>query len=351
MKQITVAIVGCGARGMETYAKCLEKLGDQVKIIAAADINAEALRRMQEKYALPVQMCFSSAEEILRQPRLADAMLICTPDRLHYEQALRALRLDYHLLLEKPISSSAHECKELARVAIERKRHVIVCHVLRYTVFYQKVKEIIDSGVLGDVVSIQAIEQVGYWHQAHSFVRGNWRDATRSTPMILQKCCHDMDIFLWLTGKHGKRVSSFGSLRHFKAENAPEGVPMRCTDGCPVKDTCPYNAERFYLQRLKEAEFDWPVNVVISEPSEELLLKALREGPYGCCVYHCDNDVVDHQVVNVEFEDGLTLNFTMCAFTAHGGRTLRVMGTHGELTGDMKKNIINVMPFVGKETE
>ncbi|MEG0126281.1 MAG: Gfo/Idh/MocA family oxidoreductase, partial [Clostridia bacterium] len=238
-----------------------------------------------------------------------------------------------------------------AQLALERHLHVVVCHVLRYTPFYQKIKELMDAGTVGEVVSLQAIEQVGYWHQAHSFVRGNWRSTAESSPMILQKCCHDMDILLWLTGKHCRRVSSFGSLRHFTKEQAPAGAPMRCTDGCPAAEACVYNAERFYMDRVRKGETDWPVNVVAFEPNEENVMKALKEGPYGRCVYHCDNDAVDHQVVNLELEDGATVNFTMCAFVAHGGRTLRVMGTRGELYCDMKKETVRVMPFGQEDTE
>ncbi|MEG0271557.1 MAG: Gfo/Idh/MocA family oxidoreductase, partial [Clostridia bacterium] len=176
-------------------------------------------------------------------------------------------------------------------------------------------------------------------------------NTAQSSPMILQKCCHDMDILLWLTGKHCRKVSSFGSLRHFTKEQAPAGAPMRCTDGCPAAETCVYNAEKFYMDRVRKGEIDWPVNVVAFDPNEENVMKALKEGPYGRCVYHCDNDVVDHQVVNLELEDGATVNFTMCAFVAHGGRTLRVMGTRGELYCDMKKETVRVMPFGQEDTE
>ena len=198
---------------------------------------------------------------------------------------------------------------------------------------------------MGEIQSVQAIERVGYWHQAHSFVRGNWGNAGKSSPMILQKCCHDMDILLWLTGKHCLRVSSFGALSHFNAEHAPAGAPLRCTDGCPAGDTCPYNAERYYMGKLRAGQLGWPLNVVASCPDENSVMAALREGPYGRCVYHCDNDVVDHQVVNLELEGGLTVNFTMSAFTAHGGREIRVMGTRGEIFGDLSGNLLRVMRF------
>ena len=349
MERITVAIAGCGARGMDTYADKLASLPDRAQIVAAADVNPEKLELMRRRYGLTEAQCFASAEEMLAQPKLADVMFICTPDRCHYAEAKEALRKGYHLLLEKPISPVEAECRELKALATEKRLQVVVCHVLRYTPFYRKIKEIVDSGILGEVESVQANEQVRYWHQAHSFVRGNWRNSELSSCMILQKCCHDMDILLWLTGKHLKKVSSFGSLRHFRAENAPVGSPERCIEGCPAQDECPYDAVRFYLNRYETRGDSWPVNVVAPDPTEGKLLKALREGPYGRCVYKCDNDVVDHQVVLMELEDGLTVDFTMCAFTAHGGRQIRIMGTRGELVGDMEAETIRVMPFIGEE--
>ena len=350
MKQITVAVAGCGSRGQDTYAHCQERFPDRMRIVAAADIRPEKLEQMKAAFHLTPEQCYSTAEEMLKKPRLADVMLICTPDRQHYAQAMAALKLDYHLLLEKPIAPTAQECRDIERLALERNRQVVVCHVLRYTVFYQRLKELLEAGSIGELVSIQAIEKVCYWHQAHSFVRGNWRNAGLSTPMILQKCCHDMDILLWLAGRRCQRVSSFGSLRHFTRANAPKGAPDRCTDGCPAEEKCPYSAPRFYLGRVEKQELDWPVNILTASPSRESVLEALQTGPYGRCVYSCDNDVVDHQVVNLELEGGLTVNFTMCAFTAHGGRTIRLMGTHGEIVGDMEENTIRVMPFVGEET-
>ncbi len=346
--RLTVAVAGCGSRGQDTYAKLLARMPDRVRVVAAADIDPEKLAGMRRLCGLTEAQCYTSAEEMLTAPRLADLMLICTPDRCHYSQAKAALEKDYHLLLEKPIAPETAQCRELAELAQARGRQVVVCHVLRYTPFYQKIKQLIDSGAVGEVMALQGIEQVCYWHQAHSFVRGNWRSAESSSCMILQKCCHDMDILLWLTGKHCLRVSSFGHLTHFRPEQAPAGAAARCLD-CAVGD-CPYNAVRFYLDRLRKSGDDWPVNVVAFEPTEEKVLAALREGDYGRCVYRCDNDVVDHQVVTLELEGGVTVDYAMCAFTAHGGRTLRVMGTRGEIYADMKANVIRMMRF-GQEDE
>lgn len=350
-KPITIAVAGCGSRGLEAYASKALKYSDRMKIVAVSDTNPGRLARAKKMFGLNDDQCYDSAEAMLAKGRLAEVLFLCTPDRDHYKEAMTALALDYHLLLEKPISMYANECRDIERLALERRRQVVVCHVLRYTVFYQKLKEIIDSGAIGDVVSVQAIEAVGHWHQAHSFIRGNWRNAGLSSPMILQKCCHDMDILLWLTGKHCKRVSSFGSLKHFNAEHAPEGAPARCTDGCPAANTCPYNAVRFYMGRAERGWLGWPVNVLDPNPTVETIGKALREGPYGRCVYRCDNDVVDHQVVNLDLEDGVTVSFTMCGHTNYNNREIRIMGTRGEIRGDMEKKALEVLKFCGEQDQ
>ncbi len=348
-RPLTVAVAGCGSRGQNTYSKLLTAMPEKAVVVAAADIDPDKLAGMRRLTGIPESACFSSAEEMLRQPRLADVMLICTPDRCHYTQAKAALTLGYDLLLEKPIATAADECEELRDLALRLGRKAAVCHVLRYTPFYRKIKQLIDGGAIGEVVSVQAIEQVRYWHQAHSFVRGNWRNKGESSCMILQKCCHDMDILLWLTGRHCRRVSSFGELTLFKPERAPQGSGERCTD-CRAAESCPYNAVRFYLDSFRRSGNSWPQNAVVFEPTEEKLLHALKTGPYGRCVYHCDNDVVDHQTVNLDLEGGLTVSFLMTAFTAHGGRVLRAGGTLGEIIGDSDANTIRVMRY-GQEDE
>ena len=349
MKPITVAIAGCGSRGLDTYAACQSRFPEKMKVVAAADIRPEKLEQIKAVCGLTDEQCYGSAEEMLRAGKLADVMMICTQDRQHFAHATAALNLGYHLLLEKPFAVTAQDCKAIVRMAQERGLHVIVCHVLRYTVFYQKLKQLIDAGRVGEVVSVQASEQVGYWHQAHSFVRGNWGIEEKSAPMLLAKCCHDMDILLWLTGKRCRRVSSFGSLRHFRPEFAPEGAAQRCTDGCPAADTCPYNAERFYLGKVREGDTGWPVNILTTQHDEAGVLQALQSGPYGRCVYRCGADVVDHQVVNLLLEDGVTVSFSMCGFSKYNQRDIRIMGTHGEIVGDLGANIIRVLPFVGEE--
>lgn len=357
MKKITIAIAGLGSRGLETYARCLEKYPDRAELVAIADIRPDRVQVAAERYHIPAHMCFDSVETLLKQPKMADVLFICTPDDVHYRPAMDALNLGYHLLLEKPAARTVEECRDIAELAESKGLHVVVCHVLRYTVFYQTIRELLKSGRIGDVMTVEAIERVAYWHQAHSFVRGNWHVASQTTPMILAKCCHDMDMILWLTDKACQRVSSFGHLTHFTAANAPAGAAQRCTDGCPHADTCPYNAEKYYLGMFRKNGDSWPVNVVAPEPTEEKILAALRAGEnaYGCdygrCVYRMNNDVVDHQVVTMQLADDVTVSFTMTAFTATGGRCIRLMGTMGEIYADMERNVIRVQKYgqVGAE--
>ena len=351
MSKITVAIAGLGSRGLQTYAKCLEKFADRAEIVAVADIRPDRVAVAAEKYNIPADKCFDSVESMLQQPKLADLLLICTPDDVHYQPAMDGLKRGYHLLLEKPAARSVKECRDIAQLAEEKGLNVVVCHVLRYTVFYQKIKELIDAGRVGDIMNVEAIERVGYWHQAHSFVRGNWHVAADTTPMILAKCCHDMDMILWLTGKKCEKVTSFGHLSHYNAANKPEGAPERCADGCPHADTCLYNAERYYLDCFKRGGNSWPVNVVAPEPTEEKIIEALKVKDYGRCVYQMNNDVVDHQVMNLLLEDDVTVAFTITAFSDKGGRCMRVMGTKAEIFADMEKDIIQIMPFGGEMEE
>ena len=348
-KIITVAVAGLGSRG-NAYSSVLKTFEDRAKIVACADILPDRVERFGDNYSVSCDMRFSSAEEMLEKGRLADVVIIATPDRRHYAQAMAALDAGYHVLLEKPVSPVLSECFEIAKKAAERERRVIVCHVLRYTAFYRRLKELVDSGDIGDIVSIKADEKVVFWHQAHSFVRGNWSNCGKSSPMILQKCCHDMDIFHWLVGKRCEAVSSFGSLTHFTPENAPEGAPERCTEECPAYTSCPYSIESCYLEPARGGNFGWPIDVVSQVPSLDALEENLRHGPYGRCVYHCDNDVVDHQVVNLLFEGGATLSFTMCAFTSgtSWGRGTYIMGTKGEIIADTGTDKITVNVFRGK---
>ena len=331
MKPITAVVLGAGSRGA-TYAGYAKEFPEDLQVVAVAEPRADRRDLLADALDIPEDGRFASWQELLARPRMADCAFVCTLDDDHTEPAIKAMELGYHVLLEKPMSNSEDECRRITEAAERTGRVLAVCHVLRYTPFYMTLKDLIDRGEIGQVTAVNQIENVGYWHQAHSFVRGNWRNTAETSPMLLQKSCHDMDILLWLVGRDCQRVQSFGSLRHFTPENAPEGAPARCTDGCPHADTCPYYAPRLYMDMSRTG---WPVDVITTDLSEAGRRRALEEGPYGRCVYHCDNDVVDRQVVNLEFEGGAVATFTMTAFSADFSRQLKIFGTTGQITADM----------------
>ena len=331
MKPVTAVVLGAGSRG-STYAGYAKEHPEELKIIAIAEPRRERLDALAEDVGVPEAYRFETWEALLAQPKLADCAFICTLDDDHTAPALKAMELGYHLLLEKPMSNREDECRLIAETARKTGRTLAVCHVLRYTPFYMTLKALIDNGKVGQVTTINQIENVGYWHQAHSFVRGNWRNTEETSPMLLQKSCHDMDIILWLMGNNCTRVQSFGSLVHFTPRNAPAGATRRCLDGCPHVDTCPYSAPKLYLDMNRTG---WPVDVITTDLSEAGRRKALEEGPYGRCVYYCDNDVVDRQVVNLEFENGGVATFTMTGLTADFFRELKIFGTEGQIRANM----------------
>jgi len=351
-KPCTVAIAGLGDRGYNTYAQYAARAPEEMRIAAVADVRPDRVRLAAEQFHLDQAQCFPSAEALLEQPQLADALFVCTQDGQHMAHAVAGMEKGYDILLEKPIAPTVEQCRAIEEAAARTGRKVVVCHVLRYTPFYNKLKELLDGGAIGELVTIQHQENVGYWHQAHSFVRGNWRRTDETSFMLLAKCCHDLDLLLWLAGKPCRKVSSFGGLYLFKEENAPQGAAARCMDGCRAKADCPYDAEKIYLTNAKTGvlagKTGWPCEVLSNAPTEASIREALKTGPYGRCVYHCDNDVVDHQVVDLELEGGVTAQLTMTAFTERTGRDTRLMGTRGEIFAALQENTITVRPF-GKE--
>ena len=343
MEPVTAVVLGAGARG-RVYADYAKAHPEEIRIVAVAEPKADRLARFARDYGVPEAACYTDWAELLAQPRLADAALICTMDHLHYAPCMEAIRQGYQILLEKPMSPSAAECAAMQRAAEEKGVVLAVCHVLRYTPFFSKIKQLIDGGAVGEVQVIEQTEHVCYWHQAHSFVRGNWRRKDESAPMILAKCCHDLDLLSWMAGAACRSLSSYGGLAHFTAEHAPAGAPARCLDGCPASESCPYYAPKLYLTE----NTDWPTDTISVDMSLEARTEALRTGPYGRCVYHCDNDVVDHQVVAMEFENGIAATLTMTAFTPRLTRTVRVMGTKGMIEGDLEQCTVTLQPFGGE---
>jgi predicted dehydrogenase len=325
---IEAAIIGAGNRGYYAYGPYALQHPDEIRFTAVVEPHDERRHRFAEAHAIPQERQFRTWEELYAQGQIAQALLNCTLDRMHLDSTLPALELGYDVLLEKPMANTLAGNVRLVQTAEQRGRLLMICHVLRYTAFFSTLHEVIASGRLGDVITVEHRENVVYWHMAHSFVRGNWRNSQIESPMILAKCCHDMDILFWNLGPV-TRLNSFGSLVHYRPENAPPGAPERCTDGCPVADDCPWYAPRLYLQEYT----GWPTSVISEDTSLEARRQALETGPYGRCVYHCDNDVVDHQTVNMEFASGATGVLFMHGHSHEEGRTMRYDGTRATLRG------------------
>ena len=335
MEKLTAVLIGAGNRGT-TYTDKMYELPEMFKVVGVAEPVESRRNYIRDKHGIDEAMCFDDFKPLFAQGKVADFAIISTMDQLHFEPAMMAIKLGYNILLEKPVSPNPAECKIIAEEAEKYGVKILVCHVLRYTPFFNTLKDIIDSGKIGDVVSINHEECVGNVHMSHSFVRGNWGNSDRSSCMLLQKSCHDMDILQWLLGKKCKKVQSFGSLTHFTAKNAPEGAPEYCIEGCPHADTCYYNAVKLYLD---DKENDWFRTTCTkqTEPTDEMVEEAIRTTQYGKCVYKCDNNVVDHQTVNLLFDDDITVTFTMNPFNL-GGRFIHIMGTKGELRAALDDN-------------
>lgn len=347
MEKLKVILIGAGNRGTN-YAKRGLKLCPEFELVAVADPDPERRNFIRDLFSLPEEACFEGWEEILSQGKMADAAIIATQDRMHFEPAMKAISLGYHLLLEKPAAPTPQECRMIADAANEKGVHVIICHVLRFTPFFMTLKNVIDSGKLGKIMNIMHSESVGHIHYSHSYVRGNWHNEAQSSPMLLAKSCHDIDILQWLLDEKCTRVHSFGSLSHFKSENKPEGAPEFCIMGCPVGEECPYNALKIYDKEKKASYVARATRK--HNATEEDLRRTLSESNYGRCVYQCDNDVVDHQTVNLEYESGATVTFTMSAFN-YGGRRIHVMGTKGEMFAAMSDEYVTVRTFDKAEPE
>ncbi|KAA3661420.1 MAG: gfo/Idh/MocA family oxidoreductase [Calditrichaeota bacterium] len=322
-------VLGAGNRG-NVYARYSEKFPDELQIVGVAEPIEFRRENFAKRYNIDEKYQWTTWEHALELPKFADALIITMPDALHYLSAMQGMALGYDLLLEKAIAQTWLQCNDILQQSRKYNNIVAICHVLRYTSYFRKMKEIIDSGTLGDIVSVQHLEPVSYWHMAHSFVRGPWRNKEESNAMILTKSCHDTDILRWLIGKPCKTVSSFGSLKHFRQDKAPEGSTARCTDDCKVRDKCPYNALKYVEHK------NWTWHLEIPDTEDETILRALKTGPFGKCVYRTDNDVVDHQTMMMQFEDEITASFNMEAFTHYGGRRTRVFGTEGDIIGDEK---------------
>ncbi|CAH8707172.1 Gfo/Idh/MocA family oxidoreductase [Paenibacillus thiaminolyticus] len=345
MKTVTAVLLGAGSRGRYIYGPYAEKHPDELKIVAVAEPNEERRQRIAEIHGIAPEYVYRSWEQAFEKGRIADVMIISTLDRLHYVPAMKALELSYHILLEKPMSPVAEECIRIEQAALAHRRVLTVSHVLRYSPFWSGIKRCIEAGEVGTIATIQHSEYVGYRHMTHSYVRGNWRNSDQSSPMVLAKSCHDLDIISWLMDEPCVSVSSYGSLLHFREEHAPAGSAARCTDGCQAERSCPFSALKLYNQ---PPEHPW-ARYITHDLSPEGIMTALKEGPFGRCVYRCDNNVVDHQIVNMEFANGANANFTLSAFAEQEIRSVRIMGTKGEIIGNMEDGTYTLKRFATGE--
>jgi predicted dehydrogenase len=340
---VTAAVIGAGQRGRFAYGGQALAFPARLRIVAVAEPDAARRDAMAGEHGIDAALRFDDWRGLLAQPRVADVAIVATSDTLHVAPALAALARGYHLLLEKPIAPEPADCERVVEAAERAGRLLQIGHVLRHTAFYERVHQIVRSGRLGRIWHIALAEHVGAWHMAHSFVRGRFRNRRVAAPILLAKSCHDLDLLVWLADRRPARVASFGALSGYAAARAPGGAPERCTDGCPVQASCPHDALRFYLGPDDALARSWPWSDVSPDPSREARRRALETGGYGRCVYRCDNDVPDHQVVAVEFEDGSTASFTLHGHAVHESRVLRITGEQGELRGVLERGELELL--------
>ena len=348
-----ISIIGLGNRGTEYMGFLKAFHSSKVEIHALCDIRQQALDDVAPKFSIPKERQFLSPEKFFSKGVISDALIISTQDASHYEITKQAILTGYkYILLEKPVSGIEKEYTELRDLAEEHNVLLIICHVLRYSNYYSKIKEIISSGKIGDIVSINHTENVGYFHFAHSFVRGNWRDEFTSTPSILAKCCHDIDLIAWFMDSPCVSVSSVGSLKFFNKENAPKGATPTCMGGCKAKKNCPYDAERLYItDPFYKAKFIKYMKRTLTgkaKNSKADVVNAIKYGDYGRCVFMCDNNVCDNQFVTMKFQNGASAVLHLNGFSDKMFRECHIVGTKGELIGYGTKLTMRI--FGGKAT-
>ena len=341
-KPVTVSLVGAGHRTI-AYAGYGLIHPDRMQAVAIAEPDELRRRSLAAAHNIPPERQFVSYEDLVKQGRLSDAAINGTMDPLHYASTMALIGAGYHVLLEKPIAQREQEVRDLIDAADRHRVTVMICHVLRYAPFYRRIRDLIDDRTIGAIVSMTSNENVSYHHMAAGFIRGRWR-RREANPMLLAKCCHDLDLVAWInSGVRARRVASFGSLKQFTPENAPPGSAKRCLDGCAIESTCPYSARANYVDQDLWGFYAWEAIEHIDHPTKEDKLTSLRtDNPFGRCVWHCDNNVVDHQAVIIEFENRVTATHNMFCATARPTRTIHIVGETGEIEGDLEAGTIEV---------
>jgi predicted dehydrogenase len=341
VQPVELVMVGAGNRGHLAYGAFAERNPGEAKFVGVVEPDDARRARFAGAHRIPSERQFRSWEDLAGRPPLAPAVINATLEPTHRASTLALLAAGYEILLEKPIAPTPGECLEIASAAESHGRLLQIAHVLRYAPFFLALRDVIMSARLGAIVSVDWRENLVYWHFAHSYVRGNWGKTSNAGPMILTKCCHDLDLLVWIFGQC-ERLSSSGSLTHFTRDAVGAEIPDRCTDGCPIADACPYFAPRVYLDRLRENPSSFAVAAVTLDPTPEGVMRALETGPYGRCVYRSDNDVVDHQVVLMRFAGGLSVSLTMQGSSHLEGRTIRIDGTHATLLANEARSVIEI---------
>lgn len=343
-QQFTFAVIGAGGRG-RALTQWVGDHPDSGQVVAVADPVDARRQAIASAHDIPAENQFETWQELLNRPKLADVLLNTTMDLEHVDSSVKALDSGYHMLLEKPMATTLEDCIAIDEARRRNDRIVSVCHSQRYHKVYAELKSLLDEGTIGQLLSFDQLEGVGHLHMSHSFIRGNWGNEARSSFMLMTKSCHDIDLLAFLADRPCRRVSSFGALSYFKPENAPAGAPKYCIEGCPHESTCPYSAVKLYLHSQDQHWFAGHAGFL--EMTHDEQLQALKTGPYGRCVWQTDNDVVDHQVVSLDFEGDVTATFTMTGLTAGGmdGRFIRLHGTEGCLRADIRQNSIDLWRF------
>jgi len=371
MQQLTGIVIGAGNRGADAYASYALAHPKELKIVGVAEPNPIRREMLATNHNIPKDCEYNDWKGILEEPKFADIAIITTQDKMHYEPAMSAMKQGYHILLEKPMATTEEECRNLAKASEEMGVILQICHVLRYTKLFSTLKKIIDSGKLGEIININYAINLGHWIYAHSFVRGSWRNQKETSPIILAKACHDFDILYWFASAYPLKISSFARPTYLKSDNRPKGATRRCTDECPYQNLCHYNAVNFYLKAVqfhndliqtkkkvmrwfiklwknhpkianllipqfrKNTPYrGWPINTISEDLSDEGIMKALKEGPYGRCVYDCNNDQPSAQITNIEFSNQIVATLTMHGHSYREGRFIRIDGTKASLIGE-----------------
>ena len=345
-RPITAIIVGAGHRSF-VYSELAKTNPEMLKIVGVADPNPIRRKKAMDYFGFKEDMCFENAEELAKKGKLADTVINGTMDEQHLETAVPLLDAGYDMLLEKPFAPNEEEMRQIVNCAKKNNSKVMICHVLRYTPFYYAIKERIVNGEIGDIINIQTTEHVSYHHLSTSYIRGKWANSDKChTSMLLAKCCHDLDIIMWMMSEtKPKQISSFGGKFQFKPENAPKEAGTICMKDCPLVDTCVYSTKRLYIDHPDRwAFYVWDAlegkkNVTI----EDKIALMKSDSPYARCIYKCDNNVVDHQSVLINFESGATGTHNMVGGSAEPRREIHIIGTKGEIFGNFEESKFTVL--------